>query len=69
MVIGDCSINLSVYLSSTRHDADGCVTSIMRETLWSMRDLVAIVCEGTTIIIELFVIFGQFGSYLCTPLE
>ena len=28
--------------------------------------LVAIVCEGdncTTIIIELFVIFGQFGSY------
>jgi hypothetical protein len=69
MVIGDCSTNLSVYLSSTRHDADGYVTSIMRETLWSMLDLVAIVCEGencTTIIIELFVIFGQL-DHTCVP--
>jgi hypothetical protein len=33
--------------------------------------LAAILCEGencTTIIIELFVIFGQFGSYLCNVL-
>jgi hypothetical protein len=31
--------------------------------------LAAIVCEGencTTVIIKLFVILGQFGSYLCT---